>query len=250
MPGYAVAHQSVGVLGVADLHIRSLRNDQQHADPMGLAAAAGISSAQWPLFGLLWPAGQQLAAYMAVRPLVPSENILEIGCGLALASLVSHRRGAMVTASDAHPLAGAFLLENLRLNALAPMRYCHGTWGNAPGAPQAPCLAGRFDLIMGSDILYEPDPAGHLPAFIQRHASAVSEVLIVDPSRGHRSAFTRRMALLGYGLEETRLPAAAAGSAGLSVGQHGPAGAQARLLRYRRGADHLALHHRPALAPP
>lgn len=223
MPGYATAQHEVAVRGVADLRIRALLDRQQHADPLGLAAKAGISSAQWPLFGLLWPAGQQLAGVMAARPLGLDENILEIGCGLALASLVAHRRGALVTASDVHPLAGPFLLENLRLNALAPMRYCHGDWADGGGAAQAPRVGGRFELIIGSDVLYERDDGGQLPRFIQRHAAAVGEVLIVDPGRGNRSAFTRRMGLMGYALDEIRLPAL------------GPAVGAARLLRYRRG---------------
>jgi len=50
------------------------------------------------------------------------------GCGLALASPVAHRRGADVTASDCHPLAQAFLLENLRLNDLAPLSYRCDQW--------------------------------------------------------------------------------------------------------------------------
>jgi len=222
MPGYAVTHQTVAVSGVADLRMRTLQDKQQHADPLGLAAEAGIGSAQWSLFGQLWPAGRQLAAYLATRLLVPDENILEIGCGLALASLVCHRRGAVVTASDSHPLAGAFLLENLRLNTLAPMRYCHGVWGVDSGQPQAPRLSGRFELIMGGDVLYERDAGGTLPDFIQRHATPHGEVLIVDPDRDNRAPFNRAMRALGYTLDESRLPA-------LSEG-----GARARLLQFRR----------------
>ena len=128
MPGYEIKVQTLAIAGAADLQIRSLLDHDQFADHAGAAGALGISSAQWPLFGQVWPSGLHLAAVMALRPLPGSERILEIGCGLALASLVCHRRGAEVTASDIHPLAGAFLLENLRMNALAPMRYCHGNW--------------------------------------------------------------------------------------------------------------------------
>ncbi|WIT13392.1 SAM-dependent methyltransferase [Paucibacter sediminis] len=228
MPGYQVKQERVHFDGVAALDIRSLLDKQQYADPLGQAEALGISSAHWPLFGLLWPSGLRLAQAMADRPLIAGESILEIGCGLALASLVSHRRGALVTASDCHPLAGAFLLENLLLNQLAPMRYCHGDWSAAPaerqGAQLTPGVQGRFDLIMGSDVLYERDEGGALPLFIERHAAPVSEVLIVDPERGNRSAFSKRMAALGYRLEETLLhrdlpPAQAY---------------RGRLLRYRR----------------
>jgi hypothetical protein len=44
------------------------------------------------------------------------KRILEVGAGLALASLVVHRRGGDITASDYHPLIPDFLKENLRLN--------------------------------------------------------------------------------------------------------------------------------------
>jgi predicted nicotinamide N-methyase len=221
MPGYLVKQEQIAIHGAADLQIRSLLDKQQFIDPGGEAAARGISSAAWPLFGQLWPSGLHLAAAMARRPLLADENILEIGCGLALASLISHRRGALVTASDCHPMAADFLLENLRLNALAPMRYCHGDWGAASTdrRQSAPRVQGRFDLIIGSDVLYERDEAGSLARFIDLHALPASEVLIVDPNRGNRPAFSRHMAAFGYRLQETVIKQAGYGG---------------RLLHYRR----------------
>src|SRR5207344_471915 len=143
------------------LVIRSLLDRQQFADHDGAAERLGIWSAAWPLFGLLWPSGAMLAARLGARPVTAGERILEIGCGLALASLVGHRRGADVTASDRHPLAECFLEENLRLNHLAPMKYRHGHWSApelAPGRGDAsarPVVRGHFELIVGSDVLYE-----------------------------------------------------------------------------------------------
>ncbi|MCE4540065.1 SAM-dependent methyltransferase [Pelomonas sp. P7] len=225
MPGYEVKVQTLAIDGAADLQVRSLLDHQQFADPAGAAEALGISSAQWPLFGQVWPSGLHLAAAMAVRPLTEGERILEIGCGLALASLVCHRRGAEVTASDIHPLAGAFLLENLRLNELAPMRYCHGDWSeDAAAGGGAPRVQGRFDLIIGSDVLYERDDGGALAAFIGRHTLPRCELLIVDPNRGNRAAFGRRMAALGFALSETPLSA-----------QAGSADYRGRLMRFVRG---------------
>src|SRR5207245_11131911 len=122
MPGYEVKHQRIAIAGTDDLIIRSLLDRQQFSDPLGDALRVGISSAAWPIFGLVWPSGLRLAARMALRP-VTSERILEIGCGLALASLVGHRRGADITASDCHPQAAKFLLENVRLNDLSPLKY-------------------------------------------------------------------------------------------------------------------------------
>lgn len=211
MPGYATKQEHVAIAGVDDLIIRSLLDRSQFDDPLGDAARLGISSASWPLFGLLWPSGVHLAVRLGARPVSPTERILEIGCGLALASLVGHRRGADVTASDRHPLAESFLAENLRANHLAPLKYRHGNWGPAPtlpervGAAVVPDVAGRFDLIVGSDLLYERDPNADLARFIAGHAAATAEIWIVDPDRGNRPAFNRHMAAEGFTCSEQRL---------------------------------------------
>lgn len=239
MPGYRTKQESIAIAGEPDLIIRSLLDNQQHADPLGTAAALGISSAQWPLFGLLWPSGAHLAARVALRPVVLAERILEIGCGLGLASLVAHRRGADVTASDVHPLTAAFLLENLRLNDLPPMKYRHGPW-LAPDEAAVGDLHGRFDLIVGSDVLYERDADEVLAHFIQRHAAPVAEVWIVDPDRGNRPAFNRAMAERGFDRQELRLGHA------LPVGAATLPQYKGRLLLYRRGLPLLASDQRSA----
>ncbi|KQR76578.1 methyltransferase [Burkholderia sp. Leaf177] len=211
MPGYLTKQQNITVTGVDDLIIRSLLDLQQFSDPSGDAERIGISSAMWPLFGMLWPSGAHLAARLALRPVVARERILEIGCGLALASLVGHRRGADVTASDCHPLTSAFLDENLRLNDLPPMKYLHGNW-SVPELEDAledtagrSIVNGRYDLIMGSDLLYERDANATLAAFIGLHATPEAEVWIVDPDRGNRAAFNRQMGERGFQMREERL---------------------------------------------
>lgn len=217
MPGYQTKQEHIAVRGVDDIVIRSLLDRQQFSDPLGDALAQGISSAAWPMFGLLWPSGAQLAARIALRPVTEGERILELGCGLALASLVGHRRGADMTASDCHPLAESFLLENLRLNQLGPMKYRHGHWGGHAAAPArgelpaSEMLDGRFQLIIGSDLLYERDDDGTLSRTIARHAAPGAEVWIVDPDRGNRAAFHRQMLAAGFSGREERLDRAAAG---------------------------------------
>jgi len=235
MPGYLTKQESIAVGGVDDLTIRSLLDRQQFHDPDGEAERQGISSATWPLFGLLWPSGALLAMRLALRPVRAGERILEIGCGLGLASLVAHRRGADITASDNHPLAQAFMVENLRLNALAPMKYRHGAWST--GSPRlrgrtatgtARIVRGRFDLLIGSDLLYERDEAGALAGFIGRHSKPGAEVWIVDPDRGNRAAFHRRMSALGFPLREERLDRQASIGAAAYKGRlltYGPRGA-------------------------
>lgn len=207
LPGYLTKQEDIAVQGVGNVQICSLLDRNQFFDPAGDAEQLGISSATWSLFGLLWPSGRQLATKMALHPVNPDERILEIGCGLALASIVAHRKGANITASDCHPLAAGFLQRNLRLNHLPPIPYMHGHWGAPAVATHQPVAT--FGLIVGSDVLYERDPLGTLAQFIALHGAPVAQVWIIDPDRSNRSAFSQRMQALGFQLREERLDTAA-----------------------------------------
>ncbi|MBC7611001.1 MAG: SAM-dependent methyltransferase [Polaromonas sp.] len=194
---YLLKYETVSGSG-EDLQMRSLLDRQQFHDPLGEAQAQGISSAAWPIFGLLWPSGRVLAHVMQSFE-IEGKRILELGCGLALASLVIHRRGGNITASDCHPLTAAFLLENLKLNHLPAMKYQTGNWS------QSNPLLRRFDLIIGSDVLYDREQPQALSQFIDLHANPDVEVLIVDPDRGNRASFNRKMDVLGYSHTEMRV---------------------------------------------
>lgn len=229
MAAYQIRQEELVIAGAPSLNIRSLLDRNQFSDPLGAAARMGISSASWPLFGLVWPSGLQLAARMAEHPVTATERILEIGCGLGLASLVAHRRGADITASDCHPLAASFLRENERLNAMSALPYQHGMWsaGLMTGATQVrqphAVVSGRFDLIVGSDVLYERDDGGSLPWFIAQHAAPGAQIWIVDPDRSNLVAFNRQMAELGLTMTEQRIDITA--SAGIDA-------YKGRLLKY------------------
>lgn len=196
MPGYQIKFETVSVGGF-DYQIRSLLDLQQYSDPLGEAEKLGISPATWPLFGHVWPSSRVLALKMCDFE-VAGKRILEIGAGLALASLVVHHRQGNVTVSDCHPLSPLFLRENLRLNRMAPLKYQCGQWQG-----ENPAL-GRFDLIIGSDVLYERDHPEMLAGFIDRHSATTVEIMIVDPNRGNRAGFCREMAGLGYSFIESR----------------------------------------------
>ena len=224
-PGYLTKQESIAIQGVPNLLIRSLLDKQQFYDPEDAALALGISSAFWSLFGLLWPSGSRLAERLAQRPVNADERILELGCGLALSSLVGHRRGANITASDCHPLAGEFLRENLRLNNLSPMDYRHGHWGTHAAQQQDRDVNSTFDLIIGSDILYERDEQGDLAHYIDEHMEDHAEVWVVDPNRGNRAHFHRNMAALGFTLSEEAIDICATDNAAAYKG---------RMLTYSR----------------
>jgi predicted nicotinamide N-methyase len=217
MPGYSTRVTSVR-LGGHDYRIRSLSDRQQFADPFGRAAKVGISSANWSLFGQLWPSSRLLAEAMSDFD-VTDKRVLELGCGLGLASLVLTRRGADITASDHHPLAEVFLSHNAGLNGLSIPHFHDLHWAVADHE------LGRFDLIIASDVLYERDHAALLTALCERHARPKSEVVITDPGRGNSGNFTRAMLALGFSVEETR--------SRFDANDRPPY--RGRLLHYRRG---------------
>lgn len=192
MSSYQVKYQTVNVAGI-NYQIRSLLDLQQYSDPQGEAEQMGLSSANWSLFGQIWPSARVLALAMDSFDLV-GKRILEIGAGLGLASLVIHRRAGNITVSDWHPLTEAFLNKNLLLNKLGPLKYQTGDW-SGPN-PEL----GQFDLIIGSDLLYERQQPSQLANFIQLHASPSAQVILVDPDRGNRVNFCQQMNSFGYTL--------------------------------------------------
>ena len=178
-------------VGDADIHLRTLRDRQQFDDIDGAAEALGVSPSSWPLTGVLWECSRVLAELMAERK-VEGLRILEVGCGIGLVSLCLNQRNADISASDHNPSAKQFLDYNTNLNDDGPIPFFQADWqGENAGL-------GEFDLILGSDLLYERDHAATLSAFISRHSAAHCEVIIVDPGRGHRNRYTRNMEELGY----------------------------------------------------
>ena len=218
MPGYQT-RQLIVRLGNRDFRIRALSDLQQFADPLLLAEGIGISSAQWSLFGQIWPAGRVLAEAMSSHDIL-GKRILELGCGLGLSSLVLQQRRADITASDHHPLADSFLRHNAAQNHLPTITYCDLRW------EVLDATLGRFDLIIGSDILYEGAHAGLLAAIVERHALPDAEVLITDPGRGNSAAFTRAL-VAGQGFTACELRR--------RFNETDIAPFRGRLLSYRRG---------------
>lgn len=205
MPGYSV-ETSTYRIGGEDYQIRSLSDRRQFWDPDGQAERSGISSAAWPIFGVVWPAGIALAQEMSHFAFV-GLKILEVGCGIGLSSLVLQRHGADITASDYHPLAEEFLRFNSDLNDLPPIKFQHAAWAGAN-----PRL-GRFDLIVGSDLLYERGHPALLSAFLTCHTEAAAQVILADPGRKRCGQFSRNMAIEGYTQSEQRLDLTGDGSA-------------------------------------
>jgi len=177
--------------GKTDIHLCTLRDKQEFHDPTGIAEKLGISSATWPLFGVIWPSSLVLAHYILEYD-TTSKRILEVGCGMALSSLLLNEQHADITATDYHPEVQTFLQRNTLLNEGEPIAYEQADWANKEDN------LGLFDLIIGSDLLYEDEHIELLASFIEAHSKPACEVIIVDPRRGRKNKLSARMIEFGF----------------------------------------------------
>lgn len=178
--------------GKDDIHLRTLRDKQQFSDEEKKAEKLGISSATWPLFGIVWPSSEVLANFIYDYDF-ENKRILEVGCGIGLSSLVLNRLNADITATDYHPEAENFLDINTQLNQDDEIPFVRTSWSD-----EFTEELGKFDLIIGSDLLYERNHAELLSAFINAHANPECKVILVNPNRGHQGKFTSKMEEYGF----------------------------------------------------
>lgn len=177
--------------GQTDIHLCTLRNKQEFHDPDGIAEKLGISSATWPLFGVVWPSSLVLAHFMQDYD-THAKRILEVGCGIGLSSLLLNKQHDNITATDYHPEVENFLERNTQLNGDDHIPFQRVDWASSNDG------LGLFDLIIGSDILYEDNHIELLANFLQEHAKLACTVIIVDPGRGRKNKLSKKMIEFGF----------------------------------------------------
>ena len=149
-----------------------------------------VPESLWPLSGILWPSGILLAEIVASET-YDGMRILEVGCGIALASLVLKSRGYDVIASDYNSFAGELLRENASLNNISAPQFLKLSW-------QDPYVDEPYDVIIGSDVLYEPGCANEVCEFLKRALKPSGTALFVDPGRAHVRKFETTLQAAGF----------------------------------------------------
>lgn len=156
-----------------------------------------------PYFGVVWPSARGLAEHLAQlgAPRLAGKSVLEVGCGLALPSLLAARLGARVIATDFHPDIPRFLNRNIELNGLVGsesngrVEFVSWDWQKQKSP------FGHFDWVIGSDILYErqhPEPVARMLA---RHVAPGGRVILADPGRPYLQSFADEMKRMGFACE-------------------------------------------------
>ncbi|HNX33214.1 MAG TPA: methyltransferase domain-containing protein [Kiritimatiellia bacterium] len=160
-----------------------------------------------PYYAILWPAARGLARYLwDHRAGVAGQRVVELGCGLGLPSMLAARLGARVLSTDFHPDNGAWLRHNAALNGVG-LDYARLDWNIFLAPPttdhqaQSDGLRHAFQLVVGSDLLYE---RRHLPALvcaIDALCAQDGHAVIADPGRDSLPLFVSCMEKNGWGAE-------------------------------------------------
>ena len=148
-----------------------------------------------PYWAELWPSGRVLADRLAQRNL-RGLNVVELGAGLAIPSLVAATRGASVLATDWYEPALAFMSVNAKRLGLA-VDTMFVDWRDPP---QALLDRAPFDLIVAADVLYEVRNATPLAALLPRLLADDGEVIIADPRRPDAKLFLETLASTGWSI--------------------------------------------------
>lgn len=133
-----------------------------------------------PYWAQVWPSALELAEVLAARQW-RGARMLELGCGLGLASIVAARAGARVTASDWSQLAIDNLADNAARNGVE-LEMIVADWD----APAELLAAAPFDLVVAADVLYEIRKGETLSWLLPRLAP---EVILADPDRASAEGF-------------------------------------------------------------
>ena len=134
-----------------------------------------------PYWADIWPSSTILASHLV--SLADStrdrsgKRALELGCGVGLVTIAAMIAGYEVTATDYYTDALAFTRANAWRNLGRSPAVRMIDWRSFPRD------AGRYDLILASDVLYEREYALILPGIFRDALAPGGMVILADPGR-------------------------------------------------------------------
>lgn len=148
-----------------------------------------------PYWADIWPSARVLASYIA-RLDGRGRSLLELGCGVGLVATAAAVAGFRVCATDYYEDALRFTEVNVAEHA-----------GQAPETRlvdwrELPTDLGRFDLVVGSDVLYERAYGGLVARAVDITLTRRGEAVIADPGRIAAEEFMRDASKRGLALVE------------------------------------------------
>jgi predicted nicotinamide N-methyase len=140
-----------------------------------------------PYWADVWPSSLALARAIGARSLQGART-LELGCGLGLVATAAALAGGRVLATDWSSEAIRFTALNARNNE-ARVETALVDWS----APQEIVARAPWQLVLGSDVLYERRNVDQMLDLLPRLVDPSGEVWIADPGRQASMDFLERV---------------------------------------------------------
>lgn len=155
-----------------------------------ISEADFVKDERLPYWADLWPAARLLAS-TALESNGNGKSLLELGCGLGLATCGAVRAGYQVTSTDYYEDAlHVARFNSWRINGIEPnVRMVD--WRNLPAD------LGKFDIVMAADVLYEPPYGTLVAAAISATLAPGGEAWIADPGRSALDVFLEQATVHG-----------------------------------------------------
>ncbi len=150
-----------------------------------------------PYFGSIWPSAIGLMNSLKALKIDAQAKILEIGAGLALPSFYLEKKGFRnLVAMDNFPSSLEFFDRNKNLNNISHVAFFPYSWKEEHEIFQHP-----YDLIIGSDILYEKSFCTDLLEFLKKTLNPNNLAIIADPGRYYLDDFIELLKKNGFSTE-------------------------------------------------
>jgi 2-polyprenyl-3-methyl-5-hydroxy-6-metoxy-1,4-benzoquinol methylase len=140
----------------------------------------------FPLWAKVWEASWVLADFLAGLPADPDKRLIEIGCGLGLVGIVASSFGHRVLMTEHNKQALEFARANATLNACPDLEIMDLDWNS-------PSLYGRFDYVVGSEVVYHQKDFEPLRGLFDRLLKSEGEVILCEGIRMTSLNFFKEM---------------------------------------------------------
>ncbi len=171
------------ITNVDDLYNELIAKGETHED---------VQDERIPYWAELWPAAIGLSKYLVAFDITKDiKNVIEIGCGLGLPSIIAGKLGANAIMTDYLEDALLFAKQNWKLNNDAEARFEIMDWRN-------PNPVFASDLVLASDITYEKRFFEFLPNAFRTLCKPGGSIIVSDPSREVAQDFFQSITKEGF----------------------------------------------------
>jgi len=151
----------------------------------------------FPFWSQVWPAAKALTQFLLTNSFyTENKSVLEIGAGLGLPSLVAARNATAVLCTDSSTEAVQVVAQSATYCALTNFTTAVLDWHHLPQDLVA-------DVLLLSDINYEPDAFPALRKMLDHFLEKGTTVLLSTPQRLMAKAFV--LALLPHCIKQEEL---------------------------------------------